>query len=1040
MKKSVSILIIIILAGLYFFSAEVTTTENVHKRIHEKQAPYNYLLAMRTFPDESYDHQQFKKVLKTEQQNLTNFKASNKFDEPWTTQGPGNIGGRISTIAVHPENEDIILIGYAFGGIFKTINGGQNWYPVFDNEASLSLSDIAFDPTNPEIIWAGTGDNSIPYSAHIGDGIYKSTDGGESWENSGLNEMGIVSKVVVHPENSSVIYAACMGVPMVRNENRGVYKSEDGGLNWNQILFIDDQTGALDIYINPANPDQLYASGFARIRTNTESFMGAESNHIYKTNDGGETWSNITEGQVPVFSTKVIFTVDEQNADRLFAIFLNDSFNAEGYFQSIDGGESWAYFDLYFTYSSFGWYFDKLQINPDNNEEFYRLGVNMYLVGSIYESFIGYNSGNWISNYHPDTHDIHFLSDGSYLLATDGGLYKKYPDIETFEKIENNAVTQFYRVAYNPRQSNSYQGGAQDNNCAKGNAESLNDWFRFSVGDGFQLYYHPSEEYYFTEYQRGNIIMNSGVEEDASNLDFLSVTDYTNGLNANWNTPYTFSKEDPLVMFTGGESIFKVDWNPSTFFGTKEVTEISPRLTNELLEDVPSTTRSVTSLDLSYVNESIIYAGTGDGRAWRTLDNADNWERIDEGLPERFITSIKASPDTENTVYVTHSGYRSNEYIPHVHRSVNNGTAWEDISANLPQAGINDIYILPNHADSVLFVGTDIGVYASINAGESWERLGNNMPFVPAMDLEFNPEERTLFVGTFARSILSYPIDSLVGVEPVIVDNSCEQLVNQIYISLTENQLCEGDELVLVFDNNNELPQATLAVKIEENDYTFDLSAISNNEINITSPEIESCSENFSLNYEVYCGSDSTFVLTNNIDFEIYKPIEAEIIVQEDCYIELQTNCENLNVEWGIDINDDGSSDYFGLGLIPNLPANEAGLVGFSVYGNTALSCQEAQLLLSPFNCVPSNNSISSKTYFRIYPNILNGESPVINIENEQTNNFVLKLFHINGKEVFSEIISSTNTSVNFNHLQAGMYILFIEDGTSTFEQKLIVH
>ncbi len=624
-------------------------------------------------------------------------------------------------------------------------------------------------------------------------------------------------------------------------------------------------------------------------------------------------------------------------------------------------------------------------------------------------------------------------------MATDGGLYKKLPNNETYNKIENNTTTQFYRVAYNPREPQSYQGGAQDNNCTKGNVNDLDNWFRFSGGDGFQLHYHPSEEYYFTESQFGNINMFEGTEENNIYLGGLYLPNYTNGLNTNWNVPYVFSKENPFTMFTAGESVFKIDWTNTTFFEDFTIEEISSRLTNEALEDIPRTTRSVTSLDISTINENILYAGTGDARAWRTLDNAENWERIDTNLPERFITSIKASPNNENTVFITHSGYRSNEYIPHIHRSEDNGTTWQDISANLPQAGINDVYIMPNHADSVLFVGTDIGVYATLNAGESWERLGNNMPYVPAMDLEINPVENTLFVGTFAKSILSYPLDSLFFVEEEpIVD--CTNIEDKISVSINNQNFCPNDNIILNVAYNDISENATLTLIFEPanfiNEYELNGSGVI--EQVFFAPEV-SCLESYQFTYVVNCIDNSQVSFSDNLAFSVYAPVSFNVVSEDECFYEIAPNCESYSVSWALDENLDGIAEVTGTDNFVAISDNTSGELFFYVNGSGVCG-QETLTTSYAINCNVNTSNKILENEFNIYPNILTAENAVLNIESKQNSNANIQLYNVSGNLVFeSNINNSYNSKIVLPHLNAGIYFLQIESKKSLYKEKILI-
>lgn len=738
-------------------------------RLDEKLAPNDQFSLQRSYPDAHFDLKAFEKALlearQMDAQRITGF------DSEWTVQGPGNIGARINTIAIHPTNEDIIFVGFAQGGVWRTTDGGANWVPVFDEQLSLSIGDIEFDPSNPQTIYVGTGDPNITGYPFIGNGIYRSTDGGNTWEHLGLLAQRIISKIIVHPTDPEVIFAATMGIPFERNNDRGLYRSSDGGATWEQVLFISDQAGIISLLMDPFNPDVLYASGWDRIRNNNESLITGPGSKIFKSTDGGDTWAMLENGLPMDEQGRTGLAISALTPGLVYALVVGTNSQLQGIYRSENAGASWSAIDIAGTETAlggFGWYFGKLHTDPTNDDLLYLLGVDLWLGLAEGGGWTEIGPPWWEYSVHADKHDLAFAN-GNLYLATDGGLYRSPDGGNTFEDMENIPTTQFYRVAVNPHQPELYYGGAQDNGSTGGNAANINDWPRIFGGDGFQLAFHPADPaVFFVETQNGNISMTT----DGGASFFPADDGIDGGDRRNWDMPYLISRHNPDVMYTGTFRMYRSEGAFPNFY------PISEDLSDGLI--LAARYHTITALDESPLEQGLLYVGTVDANVWRTDDDGATWEPIWDGLPERYVTSVKASPSNMDGVYVTHSGYKDNDFIPRLHRSTDRGLSWEDISSDLPNLAINDVYILPGHADSVIFAATDGGIYATLNSGENWHRLGTNMPYVPSYDLEWNPSENTLVAGTHARSIMTYPLDSLLvtippdtttAVRPVLVQD-----------------------------------------------------------------------------------------------------------------------------------------------------------------------------------------------------------------------------------------------------------------------------
>lgn len=755
-------------------------------RLRLKYEPSDEFFIQRAGPDGSFSIKAYATGLREAQQESLQ-RNSTGFDEEWTTQGPGNIGARVNTVVANPENENIIYAGFSRGGVFKTENGGNSWTPIFDDQVFLSIGDIVLDPNDPETVYVGTGDVNISGYPFIGDGLYRSTDGGDNWTNLGLEDQRIISKIAIDPTNSDRIFVAAMGLPFERNNERGLYRSVDNGANWEQVLFLSDSTGVIDVLINPDNPDILYAAGWDRIRNNTESLIRGNGARVYKSIDGGDNW-NLLEGGLPnAIHSRLGLAMSGTDPDVLLVEYVGSNLELEAIYKTIDGGDTWLpiptnEFDNGLSSTAlggFGWYFGKIRVNPDNDDDILLLGVDLWRTLDGGENWFQASPPWWQYTVHADKHDLVFLPSGNILLATDGGLYRSDIDMITWEDIENIPTTQFYRVAYNPHTPDFYYGGAQDNGSTGGNAQDINGWPRIYGGDGFQMAFDPVDpDRFFVETQRGVINMTTN---GGGSFSYAGI-----GINdsdrRNWDMPYIISPHDPEILYTGTYRLYRgigyePIWSP-----------ISEDLTDGTEEE--HRYHNITALDESSLIEGLLYVGTGDGRVWRSDNGGADWVLLSAALPDMYVTDVIASPFYEDVAYVTYSGYRDNDNSPRIFRSDDRGENWEDISADLPDVAINELIIIPEMEDSVLFVATDAGVYGSTDSGTAWDRLGVNMPVISVYDMVINEARNELVAGTFARSIMTYPLDSL------FVEVEDSTITSQGNVFIIENTLSVTPTLV----------------------------------------------------------------------------------------------------------------------------------------------------------------------------------------------------------------------------------------------------
>ena len=736
--------------------AETQATPDPQAKLAAKQAPADHFAMMRAYPDPSVDIRAYEAAL-DQARNIPIAKtaSSGLVNTPWRTEGPTNLGGRINAIAIDPNNPSTILTGSAGSGIWKTTDAGNTWTPIFESANFLTIGDITFQPGSSSIIWVGTGDPNISGYPGIGDGIYKSTDGGANWTNMGLADQRIISRVIVDPNDPDRIYAACMGLPMERNNDRGLYLSTNGGTTWTQSLFVTDQTGIIDLVMDPNNNQVLYASSWDRIRNNQESTVDGPNAKVWKTTDGGGTWTALGGGLPTIPLSRVNLTNHPTNSNILYACYVGTDLNVYNIYKTTNAGSSWAPIDISsldpFAVGGFGWYFSDILLNPFDPSQLYLCGIQLWRTtndGNTWEQV----DPDWFNyDVHADKHDIAFTSASSMLLATDGGLYRTTNTGVTWTDADEIPNSEFYRIEVSPHSPSEYYGGMQDNGTSGGNYLSTNTWPRLFGGDGFQVRFTNDPSEAIVETQNGGLYY----------LDNLGGGPFTFGIDpadrTNWDQPISQSPFDPYICYTGTYRIYQTTGFPlSSHFWTP----ISPDLTDGNV--FGSRFHTISTIEESPKNSLLLYAGTSDGNVHRSDDGGISWISISAGIPKRYVTTVRPSPHDADEVYLTISGYKYNDYIPHVFRSTNRGSTWMDISGDLPALALNDIIVHPS-IDSILIVASDGGVYASTNRGQNWTRIGNNMPMIPVYDLEWDIPGNRLVAGTHARSIMSFPTDSIVS-------------------------------------------------------------------------------------------------------------------------------------------------------------------------------------------------------------------------------------------------------------------------------------
>ncbi len=769
------------------YEASYSKMEKIEKKEYKSHNPNDLWLQQR-----SYNHAFDSKAYVEQMEKVKAFNTKSKFakaaapsdiDAAWTSEGPGNIGGRFNTLAMSPTDANTIYAGAANGGIFKTTDGGSTWNPIFDDQAYLAISSIQIDPTNANTIYAGTGDRNFGGGSHLGNGIYKSTDAGLTWTQSGLIDESIVSDIAIDPTNSQTLFASTLGNVFDTNTNRGVYKSTDGGASWENVLFVSDSSGAIDLLMDHTDPNIIYASFQNRIRTETISLASGVDVGIYKTTDGGMNWTELTTGLPTTEQSRIGLAMSPVDNNTIYACYTDTSFDVLDIYKSTNAGSSWSAMNVHSAglpddvQGGFGWYFGEVYQNPYNANQLIIPGVEMFTTVDNGLSWYA-NVPEWYTyEVHADKHAILFLDSLSYIIATDGGLYKTTDNGSTWEDIENIPVTQFYHIDVDVLNPGIYGGGAQDNGSMQGNANDYNNWLRLYGGDGFRITFLENDDdgnYFQT--QRGGLRYVNYVDGD--NIDLRPVFDAPDRVN--WDMPYHIN-EDELLLFSGTSKVYMMEDAP---FGSYSI--ISDDLTQVAQGTYNGNIARHTISEIAQPNSdpNTIFVGTSDGLVWRgeyTSGNLWNWTNISATLPDRYVTAIRISPNDNQTLYVGFSGYKFNEQASYLYKSTDNGDTWTDISGNLPNIVVNDILILKDISEDSLFTALDGGVYFTEDGGNNWSIVGNNLPLVTISELDIDLENERLIAGTYSRSMYSFDISWILddtSSEPPVGLNEADETFN----------------------------------------------------------------------------------------------------------------------------------------------------------------------------------------------------------------------------------------------------------------------
>ena len=785
-------------------------SDRSHIQPPQEQLPADFLFAQRAYPYGQIDTKAMSDAIQWKR-TLGNTRGSEAL---WEFSGPINIGGRITDIEIPSNQSQTYYVGAASGGIFKTTNAGGNWQPIFDDQQMLSIGDIEISRNNNDLVWVGTGEVNAGGGslAYDGDGVYKSTDAGLSWSPQGLPDTGSIGKILIDPNDDNTVFVAAMG-PLFRNDNnRGVYRSTDGGENWEQRLFISDSTGIIDMAMHPTNGDIIYAAAWERIRRPNRRQYGGETSGLYRSMDGGDSWQEMTNGlpSNPTDKGRISIAIARSNPNVLYARYANAAGSIQGVYRTADGGDSWTEVNSnQLTNVGFHWWFRGIFVDPTDEDIIYN--VDFVVQKSV-------NGGqSWFDAFpgvHVDQHALAFNDNvsGQVLLGNDGGFYSSANDGSSWTKDETLPITQFYRFHVDASNGNKIYGGTQDNSTMRTQTGGLDDWDIIFGGDGFQPLVDPNNtNVIYALSQRGNL--------GKSTNNGASFNGALNGINPsdrnNWDTPIAFDPANSQTLYYGTQRLYR------TTNAAANWTAISGDLTDGPYEGNLAF-GTITSIDVSTLDSDLIIVGTDDGKVWITEDGGDSWSEVSEALPDRWVTKVLTDTEDSSTLYVTFSGYRFGEDNGHVYKSTNLGANWTNIGNSLPDVPVNDI-VKDDFGN--LFLGTDIGVLGSDDEGSSWIPIGANLPSVVVTDRHLDQSNDLLYAATYGRS--SYRLDLSTNIldipnirseEIAIYPNPADGMVN---IRIPEN--LNGDQLQ-VYDQLGRLLQT---ISLEDTNSRLNLSDLS---------------------------------------------------------------------------------------------------------------------------------------------------------------------------------------------------------------------
>jgi photosystem II stability/assembly factor-like uncharacterized protein len=726
---------------------------------------------------------------------------------PWQYVGPTNINGRATDIAVADKGESRrIYVGYATSGVWKSDDNGASWQAIFQDQASTSIGDLAVAPSNPDIVWVGTGEANLFRASMAGVGVYKSTDGARTFTHAGLTDTQTIARIVVHPTNAEIVYVAASGHEWTDNENRGVFKTTDGGRTWSKVFYRSARTGAIDLVMDPSDPNTLYAAMWQRIRRKSSDPRvepGYNEGGIWKTIDGGKTWTEANDGlPAAQFRGRIGIDIARSNPAVLYAfvdnydegrparegerdaytrpIFESRIKSAEIY-RTDDKGKTWRKVtennDFMMGHSgTYGWVFGQMRVDPTDENTIYTLGLGLHVSRDSGKTF------TTLRGMHGDHHGLWIDTKNPAILynANDGGFYQSEDAGKTWKFAQQAGGAQFYNVTLDSSTPPWAYGSIQDHNSFRGRIDLSKGrdaipavvWSRGPGGEGSHHAIDPanndivySHGFYgnFTREDLSQAAAPSGTPPAAGTGRGRARPGVTNirppvaegepELRAQWMAPIITSQHDPATVYAGYQFVFRSKNRGDTW------ERISPDLTSnnpsEMLLRSSSAIpyQTIVALAESPSKPQVLYAGTDDGRLHVTVNGGENWTDLTAALPtKKWISRIVVSKHADSTVYVAQRGREDDDFAPYIYKSTDGGKTFTSIAANVPAGPVNVIREDPVDANT-LYIGTDFGAFVSTDGGRRWEVLGGNLPSTQVSDLQVHARDNLIVISTYGRGV-----------------------------------------------------------------------------------------------------------------------------------------------------------------------------------------------------------------------------------------------------------------------------------------------
>ncbi len=697
------------------------------------------------------------------------------------------MGGRVDDVAVVERDPRIVYVGLAGGGLWKTTNAFTTWHPIFDNEAVSSIGAVAVSPSDPAVVWVGTGEANNRQSSSWGNGVYRSLDAGLTWQHMGLADTHHIGRIVIHPRNSNIVYVAAPGHLWGPNHERGVFKTTDGGKTWAQVLSINDDTGANDIAMDPESPETLYASMYQHRRTVSGYNGGGPDSGIYKTVDGGATWNKLTGGLPRGDMGRIALDIYRHNPNIVYALVEHAQ---GGVFRSEDKGLTWVNMGATNPRPS---YFSQIRVDPNNDQRIWVGGTSIMASddgGKTFRNGTLSTSGGIYGSHHEDYHAIWIdPANSAHMIAgNDGGPLMTWDGGKNWAIFTTAAIGQLYTVSYDFKRPYNVCGGFQDNDSWCGPSATFvqrgmsnDEWTKVGGGDGMWSHIDPKDpDTIYAGSQDGSLIRRDLRSQQSKSIRPREETETEPRYRFQWTSPFLISQFDNKVLYTGGNYVFKSgdrgdSWKKLGADLTTGVDRAKIPLMGKLpgrdvlsLNDGVSAFPCITALAESPVRAGVLWAGTDDGNLQVTRDDGQTWKNVVANVPGvpkgTYVSRLVASKYTEGTVYAGFDGHRGNDFNPYLFMTTDFGEHWTDISKGLPRNN-GTVHAFAEHFrnQNLLFAGTEYGLFVSFDRGKRWQEFKNNLPRVPVFDIQIHPRDNDLILATHGRSV--WVLDDIAALE-----------------------------------------------------------------------------------------------------------------------------------------------------------------------------------------------------------------------------------------------------------------------------------